>query len=177
MFDVLERLITLAPRADIELHRVIDTDVWEGTKVARRLQSAGDLGARMLHALSTALGEGRPQAVVIGADVPILPVSHLEAVRDSQADVALVPTDDGGYCVIGCRRTYQEMFKSVRWSHPSTCEDTPLAERKCSLNPAISPGWFDGRLSGRRCAIGIRFHPAAAYRRVAREEPHHRHGD
>ncbi|HSB13121.1 MAG TPA: TIGR04282 family arsenosugar biosynthesis glycosyltransferase [Bryobacteraceae bacterium] len=141
--DMLERIAVLSRVADIELHTNMNTDAWPGTKVARRLQEKGDLGIRMLHALNTALSEHRPQAVIVGTDAPTLPTSHLQTVLSLPADVALMPTDDGGYCVIACRRTHSDMFRGVRWSGPFTLEDTLRASWKCGLTTAVGPAWFD----------------------------------
>jgi glycosyltransferase A (GT-A) superfamily protein (DUF2064 family) len=107
------------------------------------LQVEGDLGIRMLHALNAALSEDRPQAVIVGTDAPTLPASHLETALSSPADVTLIPTDDGGYCVIACRRTDPGMFHGVRWSGPATLEDTLRTAWKCGLTTAVGPSWFD----------------------------------
>lgn len=141
--DMLEQMDILSRVADIELHTNIDTDAWPGTKVARRLQAEGDLGIRMLHALNAALSEDRQQAVIVGSDAPTLPASHLETVLSSPADVTLIPTDDGGYCVIACRRTHPDMFRGVRWSGRFTLEDSLRSAHDCGLTTVVGPRWFD----------------------------------
>jgi glycosyltransferase A (GT-A) superfamily protein (DUF2064 family) len=107
------------------------------------LQEEGDLGIRMLHAVNAALSGRRPQAVIVGTDAPTLPASHLETVLSSPADVTLIPTEDGGYCVIACRRTHPDMFRGVRWSGPFTLKDTFKAAWECGLTTAVGPAWFD----------------------------------
>src|SRR5258707_8563888 len=52
VLDTLDKLLTLGDFADIELHTDIKTDVWRRPRVTVRQQSAGDLGLKMLHALS-----------------------------------------------------------------------------------------------------------------------------
>ena len=50
VLDMLDKLLTLRDFADIELHSDIETDAWERPGVSWEVQSAGDLGLKMLHA-------------------------------------------------------------------------------------------------------------------------------
>src|SRR5258706_2444708 len=63
VLDTLDKLLTLGDSTDIEIHTDIKTDVWRRPRVTVREQSAGDLGLKMLHALSAGLrhvgGAGR----------------------------------------------------------------------------------------------------------------------
>ena len=76
----------------------------------------GDLGARMLHAMTHALESWR-RVVIVGADCPALTVSHLRQAIDQLVtqDVVLTPADDGGYVLIGARRTHAAMFDDIQW--------------------------------------------------------------
>ena len=83
-------------------------------------QCEGDLGKRMLHALNAALATA-PRALIVGADCPSITVDD---VRDAAAqlthfDATLVPADDGGYVLIGARRTHQNMFEGIDWGTAS----------------------------------------------------------
>src|SRR5436309_8628035 len=97
VFDALDRLLTLGDFADIELHIDIKTDVWRRPRVTVREQSAGDLGLKMLHALSAGLAGGRERVCIVGSDAPTLPAGPLHTLLTSPADVALGPCGDGGY--------------------------------------------------------------------------------
>ena len=141
--DVLETLYSLAGAADLELHTDIPTDAWPEAAVPRRLQAEGDLGAKMFHALERALREGRPRAMIAGSDAPTLPAGHVEKLLASDADVALGPTEDGGYYAIGCQRVHPAMFDGVRWSQPSSLEETARAARACGLTVVLGESWFD----------------------------------
>jgi rSAM/selenodomain-associated transferase 1 len=141
--DMLEMLESLTEAADIELHTNIETDAWREAKVSRALQSGSDLGSRMFHALEEALRHGRPKAMIVGSDAPTLPASHLEALLSSRADVAVGPSQDGGYYAIACRRIHPEMFRAVRWSEPQVLEETLRATRACELTVEVGPEWFD----------------------------------
>lgn len=97
----------------------------------------------MLHALEEALSAGHPRVVIVGSDAPTLPAGHIAALLESRADVALGPTDDGGFYAISCRRTHPDMFQDVEWSCPSTMDQTVRAIEACGLTVEIGPRWFD----------------------------------
>jgi hypothetical protein len=137
VMDMLDKLLTLNGVARIELHTDIQTDAWRRPEVAFRTQISGDLGSRMLHAL------GGKWACIVGSDAPTLPVSHIEALIESSADVALGPCEDGGYYAISCRRTHPEMFRDVEWSSERALEQTEESARRCGLSVERGPGWYD----------------------------------
>lgn len=137
VLDMIEKLLTLGSLADVEIHTDIPTDVWRQAGVTSRVQTSGDLGSRMLHAL-----EGR-WACIVGSDAPTLPVSHIEALLASAEDVALGPCDDGGYYAISCRRTHPQMFRGVGWSSACALDQTEEAARRCGLSVEWGPGWYD----------------------------------
>jgi rSAM/selenodomain-associated transferase 1 len=137
VLDMIEKLLTLSSVADLELHTDIQTDVWRRAEVTSRVQTSGDLGLKMLHAL-----DGK-RSCIVGSDAPTLPVSYIEALLASPADVALGPCEDGGYYAISCRRTHPEMFRGVEWSSARALEQTEEAARRCGLSIARGPGWYD----------------------------------
>ncbi|MBI1786293.1 MAG: TIGR04282 family arsenosugar biosynthesis glycosyltransferase [Acidobacteria bacterium] len=140
--DMLAKLDGLAG-VSIELHTDIETDAWRDRRVARKLQSGGDLGERMLHALSGALDAGRPAAMIVGSDSPDLPALYLEELLTLPADVALGPSEDGGYYAIGCRHTHSRMFAGVPWSTSMTLAETERSASACGLSVARGSSWYD----------------------------------
>jgi len=140
--------------AELELHTDVATDAWAEFAVPRKLQAAGDLGARMLAAL-----EAGRQVMIVGSDAPTLPLGHLEWLLASSADVALGPAEDGGYYAISCRRIHQRMFAGVEWSTRRTLEQTVAAAEACGLSVELGPVWFDVDSPedlARLCAAGWR---------------------
>jgi glycosyltransferase A (GT-A) superfamily protein (DUF2064 family) len=119
---------------DAELYTDVETDAWPDIAAPRRLQSAGDLGARMLAALP---------GLILGSDAPSLPRSHLEQLLATRGDIVLGPAEDGGYWGILARRTHARMFETVEWSTSRTREQTIDACRACGLDVALGPEWFD----------------------------------
>lgn len=94
----------------------------------RRLpQGQGDLGDRMervFHALPPG------PALIIGADIPGVTPAHIQAAFKALGnhDAVFGPAPDGGYWLIGLKRTSQPIpktiFKNVRWSSAHALKDT-----------------------------------------------------
>lgn len=141
--DGIAMLISLAGSAGIELHSDIETDAWREAPVTRKLQCAGGLGLKMFHALAAALAEGRPSACIVGSDSPTLPAAHVKELLASSADVALGPSEDGGYYAIACRRVHREMFRGVEWSTADTLRQTVEAAKRCGLSVELGQLWYD----------------------------------
>jgi rSAM/selenodomain-associated transferase 1 len=135
---VADALTRLAPHGDLELHTDSWTDAWPDFTGPRRVQSPGDLGARMLEALQSA-----PHTMVVGSDAPAFPEGHLRMLLASTADVALGPTEDGGFYAIATRRTHSAMFTGVEWSSGLELRQTIRACEACGLTVELGPRWFD----------------------------------
>lgn len=141
--DTLSLLSSFSPLATVELHTDVPTSAWPGFKGARHLQSAGDLGLRLLSALQGALETGSPLAIILGSDSPGLPPGHIERLLDCPGDLRLGPAADGGYYAIAARRVHSAMFAGVRWSSPHTLADTLSSARSVGLSADTSHPWFD----------------------------------
>jgi uncharacterized protein len=83
-------------------------------------QPDGDLGDRML--ACTVQGP----TLVIGSDCPALTPKHLQdaarALHD--ADVVLIPAEDGGYVLIGTRTPRPELFEPMAWGTDAVLAET-----------------------------------------------------
>jgi rSAM/selenodomain-associated transferase 1 len=91
--------------------------------VALARQGDGDLGTRMLAAMAAA----HTPALVIGTDCPALTSEHLRAAADilrGGADAVVIPTEDGGYALIGMRAPARALFSDMQWSAPGVMEET-----------------------------------------------------
>jgi len=89
------------------------------------VQGSGDLGVRM-QGVFDCLPPG--PAVIIGTDIPEISNRHIaEAFSVLGAnDAVLGPCGDGGYWLVGVRRTPKvpHVFTDVRWSSAHTLSDT-----------------------------------------------------
>ena len=131
-------LARLPKFAECELHLDTLSDDFNSPNVSIALQSPGDLGQRMLHALNPRL-----PALLLGADSPTVPDAHVQAMLETTADVTLAPPDDGGYWALAAHRTHPDMFAGVRWSTADTLTDTEAACHAAGLSTARGPAWFD----------------------------------
>ena len=94
-------------------------------KVGRLPQGSGDLGRRMQR-LFKRLPPG--PTIVVGSDIPaIRPVHVAEAFRRlGRADAVLGPAPDGGYWLIGLKRSPKVLapFAGIHWSGPHALAGT-----------------------------------------------------
>jgi uncharacterized protein len=110
-------------------------------------QRGADLSARMSALLGDLLAAGHPGAMVMGADIPTLPRAHLdEAARvlaEDAADVVIGPAEDGGYYLIGLRRSQPALFSAMPWSTDRVMALTMTRARRLALRTHVLPEWFD----------------------------------
>jgi rSAM/selenodomain-associated transferase 1 len=109
-------------------------------------QEGATLGTRMAHATAQLFTDSRSPVVVLGADSPHLP---LAAVADAgralcgDVDVALGPTVDGGYWLIGLRAPRPELFDGIAWSTATVLHETLARVRAGGLRVHLAPATFD----------------------------------
>jgi len=134
-----------------------------GAHVAR--QRAGDLGQRMYEALAAQLGAGR-LPVLIGCDCPPLTAGDLEAAFDAlrTADAVFAPTEDGGYALVGVRRSLPEAFRGPAWGSDTVMRATREALRAQGVRWAeLRTLWDVDDIAGYRRWL--------AWRGASRDEP------
>lgn len=154
----------LTPRQSASLHRLLVTDTLERVcetpiapvtlycspdethpffqqcranyPVRLRAQRGGDLGQRMLHALSETLPASR-YAILIGTDCPSMDAGYLKQALDALAhggDAVIGPATDGGYVLIGMRHVHRGLFESIAWGGSSVLEQTRERLRNAGLS-------------------------------------------
>jgi uncharacterized protein len=93
--------------------------------IERLAQGPGDLGTRMQR-LFRRLPPG--PAIIVGSDIPGLSAREIATAfrRLGGADAVLGPAADGGYWLVGLRRSPRILtpFRGVRWSSPHALADT-----------------------------------------------------
>ena len=97
-------------------------------------QGNGDLGVRMQR-LFERLPPG--PVIVVGSDIPAIRPAHIAAAFRllGQADAVLGPAPDGGYWLVGLKRTPRvpAPFARVRWSGPHALADTRANLKGCRV--------------------------------------------
>ncbi len=137
----LDRFIACAPSAEHAFFKVL-----EARHHVRLLPQVGDdLGARMGDALETVLRMGYGKALLVGTDIPTMPVTVYGQALTLLADHDLVlgPTSDGGYYVIGLKRAIPELFTNIPWSTDQTFGKTLEGAKSLGLRTGLLPACRD----------------------------------
>jgi uncharacterized protein len=108
-------------------------------------QPADGLGRALAFAFDYHFTLGFDRVVLIGSDNPTLTAEPILAADRAleQADVAIGPTRDGGYYLIGMRQAWPALFSGIEWSTPRVRAQT--LQRAHELGLAVEPveEWFD----------------------------------
>ena len=110
------------------------------------LAQVGDsLGDRMSNAVQELFRHCDGPVLLAGSDSPDLPISLLEQVLRSlhEKDVATIPCHDGGYVVVGLRRSTTALFAGIPWSTSGVLQATRQACRRLGLSYVETEVWYD----------------------------------
>ncbi len=114
-----------------------------GSDIRLFVQEGKELGDKMRRAIRDRFAEGYKRVVIIGSDSPSLPVSYISRALDSDKDMVLGPSTDGGYYLIGMKGKVVEVFDGVAWGTETvlmqTCERLMRSEADLELLPV----WYD----------------------------------
>ncbi|WP_158639152.1 TIGR04282 family arsenosugar biosynthesis glycosyltransferase [Elioraea rosea] len=110
-------------------------------------QGEGDLGARIVSAFAALFARGHAPVLLIGADTPTLPRTHLEAaialLAEQPGRAVFGPTGDGGYWTVGLSVPRPALFEGIAWSTPQVLADTQRAAARAGIAVALAPPWHD----------------------------------
>ena len=103
-----------------------------------RAQLGDDLGERMACALSQSIEAGY-RALLVGADCPELNADYVRAgvAALDEADIVFGPVEDGGYCLIGMKRSCKEVFTNIPWGSASVLRDSINAAQNAGRTVAL----------------------------------------
>lgn len=102
-------------------------------------QTGADLGEKMLRAITGVLADGYDACALLGADIPELREEHIDLAFAAlkNADAALLPTADGGYCLAAMRRPISAMFQNQNYGTGTVMENTVAALRTAGFSAAV----------------------------------------
>lgn len=111
-------------------------------------QYGGNLGERLKSAIESAENLGYSPIITIGTDSPTLPLktlqSAVESFRESEIGAVLGATKDGGYYLIGLRKSIPEIFEDVSWSSESVYRETLEKAKSVGIENLVElPVWYD----------------------------------
>jgi glycosyltransferase A (GT-A) superfamily protein (DUF2064 family) len=88
------------------------------------------------------LQAGYERVVIVGGDIPTLPLAHLEdafaLLADPQHDVVIGPSEDGGYYLLGARRLHPTLFANITWSTASVFAETLAQAQRADYGLRLS---------------------------------------
>lgn len=110
-------------------------------------QPGGSLGERMTHVFEDVFRLGPESVVVVGSDLPDLPVQLVQdafaALHGGKDRVVLGPAADGGYYLVGMNRPHPALFCGIDWSTDRVVAQTLEAARAQSLEVRLLDQWRD----------------------------------
>ncbi|MCL6639169.1 MAG: TIGR04282 family arsenosugar biosynthesis glycosyltransferase [Firmicutes bacterium] len=122
---------------------VLEKVTGSGVKVVPQVD--GDLGQRILAAITYMYRLGHIPQVVIGTDSPALPAEYLSnTIQLLKAhDIVLGPALDGGYYLIGTKEPQAGLFTNIGWGTGSVLGKTKAACDKHRLSYCLLPSLPD----------------------------------
>lgn len=114
---------------------------WLGSTITYHRQSGGDIGCRMASAFQASFEAGMNAVVIIGIDCPDLNAQLIAQAFQTlrQYDLVLGPAQDGGYYLIGLRRSIPELFTGIHWSTAEVLQKTLGIAQRLKLSVAQLP--------------------------------------
>jgi len=115
-----------------------------GSDAVQFAQEGPDLGARMQSCFARLLRDHARRVVMIGADAPHLAETAIVAAFSAldQCDAVLMPTRDGGYCLVGLRAAH-DIFSRIPMGTAQVFESTRARLDDLGLRYHLLPASFD----------------------------------
>ena len=121
----------------------IEDDQW--STPYKHVQISGDLGVRMHQAFEWGFSQGYNGISIIGSDCYELRAHHIteafHALR--QSEVALGPTEDGGYYLLGMTSLLSGLFQNKAWSTEHVTIETLADLKALNIQPYLLPTLSD----------------------------------
>jgi rSAM/selenodomain-associated transferase 1 len=135
------RYLACSPSSDLVFFKIM-----EERQGVRLLDQVGeDLGRRMHRIFLNLFAKGYEQVIIVGTDVPTLPLSvYQEAFAMlGRSDMVLGPALDGGYYLIGLKQPAEQLFTRVPWSTDQVLAVTQQNAKALGLSVGLTTLWRD----------------------------------
>ena len=155
VLDMLERTKLAVAKLQLPFHRylacapssaLVFFKIMEERQGVRLLDQAGeDLGQRMHRTCVDLFAKGYKQVLIVGTDVPTLPLSVFQEAFAmlGRSDVVLGPALDGGYYLIGLTQPAEKLFTGVPWSTDQVLAVTQQQAKTLGLSVGLTTAWRD----------------------------------
>lgn len=103
-------------------------------------QKGKDLGEKMYRVIRKVLDLGYESVVLTGTDLPLISASHFESgfAALQEHDIAIGPTSDGGYYLIGMKKPCKEVFRVEGYGGSTVFENTVSAAQAAGLSVGLA---------------------------------------
>lgn len=118
-------------------------DVSQNHPVNLFVQKGGSLGERMRQAFEDRFQEGYERVVIIGSDSPTLPTAYIAQALQSEKEVVIGPSTDGGYYLIGMQGKVTDIFEGVPWGTDRVLSETLKVLEGQQAQAELLPVWYD----------------------------------
>jgi rSAM/selenodomain-associated transferase 1 len=137
----VDRYLACAPSSALAFFKIME----ERHAVRLLDQQGDDLGAKMHTVCETLFARGYGQVVIIGTDVPSLPIDYYRQALDllARQDLVFGPALDGGYYLIGLKHAAPELFHEIPWSTGRVLALTEEKAVRLGLSIGVLPEWRD----------------------------------
>ena len=155
VLDILERTKLAVAKLQLPCHRylacapsseLVFFKIMEERQGVRLLDQVGeDLGQRMHRTFVDLFTKGYKQVIIVGTDVPTLPLSVYQEsfAMLGRSDAVLGPALDGGYYLIGLKQPAEKLFTGVPWSTDQALAVTQEQAKKLGLSVGLTTAWRD----------------------------------
>jgi len=124
-----------------------DLENWLGDHYLYMLQRGENLGERMKNGFIEAFAMNFKRVVLVGSDIPDLPLEFIEEAFTSlqEKDVVIGPSLDGGYYLIAFKdkKFSPQAFKGIPWGTERVFEDTLKVLKQEKLTVHTLQLWRD----------------------------------
>ena len=136
-----DRYLACAPSSTLVFFKIME----ERQTVKLLDQEGEDLGARMHRACETLFKGGYQRVLIIGTDVPSLPLDYYKQALMllEKHDLVLGPALDGGYYLIGLSKPAPLLFENMPWSTDQVLALTREKANSLGLTIGLLPEWRD----------------------------------
>jgi uncharacterized protein len=137
----LDRYLACAPSSTLVFFKIME----ERQGVYLIDQVGNDLGARMHQAFEAMFARGYKRVLIVGTDVPTLPLDHYKQALTllDRHHAVLGPALDGGYYLIGLTKPAAGLFDGIPWSTDQALKVTREKADLLGVSTALLPEWRD----------------------------------
>jgi rSAM/selenodomain-associated transferase 1 len=137
----VDRFLACAPSSTHPFFKILEAR--HGVRLID--QEGDDLGQRMAGVFDWLFAQGYRSVVLVGTDVPSLPIEEYRRAFDllESHDLVVGPALDGGYYLLGLTRPAPALFTDIPWSTGDVRRITEEKARSLGLTIALTALWRD----------------------------------